>query len=274
VNRSDGGGLPIEQFIQALTSQLDRAQAALALKADAGLPLTFAVKDLSLELRTHVDMAGSVVRIAPAGPGDPAASTLRLSLTTITKPMIEENTPRMAVDKSEPSLKEAVGTELNEEEQRRLEWAGVHTVSQLQQLQQRSGEDVLERVAQIPALRLRAALERATHPFIEQVSLHTPANGNGNGSGDGSRLLRIHGHNLMEDGHPLVQIGGESVPVLKASRRELLVSTLPQHASGELVVETSPGRAVQTRLNLAALGIPVHDATSSVAALPKDGGKP
>ena len=41
-------GLPIENFIQALTSQLDRAQAALALKARAGLPLTFAVKDLTL----------------------------------------------------------------------------------------------------------------------------------------------------------------------------------------------------------------------------------
>ena len=31
-------GLPIEQFIQALTSQLDRAQATMALKARAGLP--------------------------------------------------------------------------------------------------------------------------------------------------------------------------------------------------------------------------------------------
>ena len=46
-------GLPIEEFIQAITSQLDRTQEALALKADAGLPLTFAVRDLSLDLRTH-----------------------------------------------------------------------------------------------------------------------------------------------------------------------------------------------------------------------------
>lgn len=31
-------GLPIEDFIQALTSQLDRAQATMAVKARFGLP--------------------------------------------------------------------------------------------------------------------------------------------------------------------------------------------------------------------------------------------
>jgi len=52
------GGVPIEQFIQALTTQLDRAQNAMALKAEnLDLPLTFAVKDLSLDLRTHVEVA-------------------------------------------------------------------------------------------------------------------------------------------------------------------------------------------------------------------------
>jgi hypothetical protein len=40
------GGLPVEQFIQALTSQLDRVQSTMAMKARAGLPMTFAVKDL------------------------------------------------------------------------------------------------------------------------------------------------------------------------------------------------------------------------------------
>ena len=61
-------GLPIEQFIQALTSQLDRVQSSMALKMHAGLPLTFAVKDLTLDLRAHVEMAGSVVRIGRPSP--------------------------------------------------------------------------------------------------------------------------------------------------------------------------------------------------------------
>src|ERR1700757_4075200 len=83
-------GLPVEQFIQALTSQLDRAQDAMALKAHVR-PLTFAVKDLTLDLRAHFGMSGSVVHITPAGPGDSSASTLHLSLTSITRPMMEEN---------------------------------------------------------------------------------------------------------------------------------------------------------------------------------------
>jgi hypothetical protein len=170
-------GLPIEQFIQALTSQLDRAQTALALKARAGLPLTFAVKDLTLDLRAVVEMSGSVVRIRPAGPGETESSTLRVALTTITRPQIEENTQRLATASGEPTLSEAVGNQLSDDEIRRLEWAGVRTVSQLADLQEHAGPDALERVAQVPAMRLRAALERASHPFVSDVSTveHTDA---------------------------------------------------------------------------------------------------
>ncbi|MGH7451623.1 MAG: hypothetical protein ACRENG_09785, partial [bacterium] len=64
---NNDNSLPIEQFIQALTSQLDRAQDALRLKA-VNRPLTFAVKDLTLDLRSHLEISGSVVRIRPAGP--------------------------------------------------------------------------------------------------------------------------------------------------------------------------------------------------------------
>src|SRR5512135_3012187 len=124
MNERDAG-LPIEQFIQALTSQLDRAQATMALKARAGLPLTFAVKDISIDLRTHVEMVGSVVRIRPAGPGDVEASILHLALTTITRPMMEENTVQLSAEPDEPSLKEVLGNEMSEDEQRRLEWVGI-----------------------------------------------------------------------------------------------------------------------------------------------------
>ena len=47
--------LRLEDFIQAVQSQLDNAQAAMALKArNANLPLTFAIKDINLDLRAHV----------------------------------------------------------------------------------------------------------------------------------------------------------------------------------------------------------------------------
>jgi hypothetical protein len=226
-------GLPIEEFINALSSQLDRAQAAMALKARAGLPLTFAVKDISLDLRAHVEMSGSVVRIRPAEPNESEASILRLSLTTITRPMIEENTRQMSTEVDEQSLEDALGEEISEEERRRLEWAGIHTVAQLRDIQQRTGERAIERVAQIPVLRLRQALEHASRPRVNRVQAERAT--------DGTPMLRIRGHNLVREGQSTVRIGNQLLPMLHASEKELVVSPLAHQLSGTLVVETLPG---------------------------------
>ncbi|HEY6988848.1 MAG TPA: IPT/TIG domain-containing protein [Bryobacteraceae bacterium] len=236
--RDRDNGLPIEHFIQALTSQLDRAQNAMALKARAGLPLTFAVKELSLDLRTHVEMIDSAVRIRPAGPGEGDSSTLHLSLTTITRPMIEENTFAMISAPDEPSIRDVAGKDISEEEQRRLEWAGIHTVSQLVDLQRKSGEEAIERVAQIPVMRLRAALARAAEPSISHIMALDHPDGNG---ASGSTLLRVSGRNLTEDGELEVRVNGERVPVIRGNDRELVVAALPHHTAGTLSLETQSG---------------------------------
>ncbi len=62
--------MPFDVFIGSLTEQLDRAQASMALKARvAKLPLTFAVKDVSLDLRALVQLVDDDVFVRPAGPG-------------------------------------------------------------------------------------------------------------------------------------------------------------------------------------------------------------
>jgi hypothetical protein len=249
-------GVPIEVFIQALQSQLDRAQAAMALKAkNMHLPLTFAVKDISLDLRAHVEVVKNEIIIRPAGPGDAEASTLRISLTTITAPMIEENTAKTMVAADEPSLKDALGDSLSEEEQRQLEWAGVQTVSQLRDLENQ--QHVIERVARLPVDRLRAALDRAARPLVSRVTPERPVGAvqrpgpNGDGQGpDNSLLLRIRGHNLMRDRAPQVRIGGENVKVLKATEKELLVAPLAHQTGGSIVIETEPGMTAETEFDL------------------------
>src|SRR5262245_31168909 len=100
--------LPVEEFIQAITSQLDRAQAALALNAQS-LPLTFAVKDLSLDLRAHVEVVNGAVCIRSPSPGEAETSVLRMSFTTITRPMIQENTVSVQAAVDEPSLRDVLG---------------------------------------------------------------------------------------------------------------------------------------------------------------------
>src|SRR5262245_37886067 len=241
-------GVPIEQFIQALQTQLDRAQTAMAVKAEnLDLPLTFAVKDLSLDLRTHVEVVRSEVRIRPAGPGDRDASTLHLALTTITRPMIKENARPMSLDPDEPTLKEAVGDELSDEEQKRLEWAGVRTISQLRKIAGTGADKEIERVADLPVDRLRRALARASQPFVSRIDVH-PMTGD---EPDADRLLRIQGRNLVRTGPPRVAIGGQPVSVLKADEREVLIAPQPHQFSGTLSIETAPDSSTAMSFDLA-----------------------
>jgi hypothetical protein len=302
-------GLPIEHFIQAITSQLDRAQAALALKARAGLPLTFAVKDLTIDLRAQMEIVGSVVHIRPAAPSEPEASTVRLQLTTVTRPMIEENAVQLGPLPDEPSLRDVLGPDVTEDEERRLEWAGIHNVAQLRDLQRRSGEEALEKFTQVPVARLRAALSRASLPHIIKVTPELPPllPGDGNGKpvtkgpiedlGGIKRwpafvesprvpsatpkidigsidepaapavtppLLKIRGINLVREAPPKVMIGGEAVPVIKATEREIVVAPHAHMLSGTLAVEVEPGVMAQTEIQF--------PQPPSPATAPKNGG--
>ena len=241
--------VPIEQFIQALQTQLDRAQTAMAVKAEnLDLPLTFAVKDLSLDLRTHVEIVKSEVRIRPAGPTDSEASTLHLALTTITRPMIKENAKPLSLDPDEPSLKEAVGDQLTDEEQKRLEWAGVHTVSQLRRLADSGAGKEVERVADLPVDRLRQALLRASRPFVASIEPHESAD---NGATD--PLLRLRGRNLMRNNLlPHVSLAGQPVHVMAANDREIVIAPNAEQFSGTLSIETEPGQIAEMSINLPA----------------------
>jgi hypothetical protein len=224
--------IPVEDFVHAVQSQLDRVQQAMGMKARAGLPLTFAVTDLAIDLRAQVEMRESVVRIRPATADEPNASTLHITFGPITRPMMEENS-RPPV--REASIRDELGDQLSEEQQRRLEWAGVSTLSQLRQLGRQTDESALERVSSLPVGKLRAALTAAARPQVHGV-VAVPRPGNGGGA-----LLRIRGANLLgEDGSPTVSLGGRALDVLSAGEEELVAETGHPDPAGELEVRTGP----------------------------------
>ena len=275
-------GLPLEQFITALTSQLDRAQNAMAIKARLGYPLTFAVKELTLDLRTHIDMVGSVVQIRPAAPGDGEASVIHLALTTITRPMMEENTMQLAAQPGEPTLQEALGDGLTDEEKRRLEWAGVQTVSQLVELEKHADPEMVSKIANVPAMRLRAALERASQPSVSHVSpIASPRPSFDDAAPRSSfeprgvpaeaaptQRLRILGRNLLRGGsQPQVSLAGRPLKILAASANELVVEA-PRGAAaaGTLSVETQPGFAYSMELDQALASSVLSPSTGSTEA--------
>ena len=232
--------VPIEDFVQALQAQLDRAQRAMHTKArNLNLPLTFAVKDISIDLRTQVEVVKNQIRVRPAGPSDRDASVLHLTLTTITRPMIEENA--FAMDATEERIDEV--KDIPEEDRRKLEWAGLQTVRQLKQLHDQEGATTIGRMADLPVERLRKALQKMVQPMVSRVETE-------DGETPAQKLLRIRGQNLMRQQVPKVEIEGEAVSVLQASDREVLLAPKAHQFGGVLTIETEPNYVTQTAFDL------------------------
>jgi hypothetical protein len=148
------GSFLVEEFIDSITSQLDRVQDALRIKA-VNRPLTYALKDMSLELKVFVELdPQGKVRFRTSGPNESGASVVQLGFTTITKPMIEENTISLAASRS-PSLEEAG---LAPDERLRLERMGVRNVAQLERLQSSAGMQSVARFSEVPIDRIKRAL--------------------------------------------------------------------------------------------------------------------
>lgn len=159
-----GAGYPIEDFLEAITAQLDQTQDALRLKA-VNRPLTFALKDFNVDLKVFVEMdSQGRVTFRPAGPNESGASTVSIGFTTITRPMIEENTISMEMAQA-PTLEE-LG--LGRDEQRQMAKIGVRNGAQLKTLQRNAGEDTLSRYTGVDLGRIRGALNLA-RPRVEDV---------------------------------------------------------------------------------------------------------
>ena len=269
-------GIPLDLFISSLTEQLDKAQATMALKARVGkLPMTFAVKELSLDLRAFVQMVDDDVYLRPAGPGDTEASTLKLALTTITKSMIEENAMDFASEDPKFNLREALGDKVSEEDQRRLERIGVRTVTQLTELRKTAGADVIARLSRMPVNRLQQALLAASAPRVTRVDMPprggfngdygddtgaamTGGNaGTGRGSASGVALApRVHlSTPLLRPGRlPLVRAAGQAVPVAEAQDGQLVLQPLASQLGSDAEVDFGDGHVATVPLTAGSLG--------------------
>lgn len=257
-------GVPLDVFIQSLTEQLDKAQAAMALKARvAKLPLTFAVKDVSLDLRAFVQMVDDDVYIRPSSPGDSEASTIKLTLTTITRSMVEENAVDFRADKPEFSINEAMKGQLSDEEQRRLERIGVRTVEQLHELRQTAGADVVARLARMPVNRLQQALMASAAPRVTEVSHVDQGDG---GSGPPARLVHVQAPALRRGRTPLIRAAGLEVPVLEAEEGRLVLAPLASQMGLDAEVDFGDGQIAHLPLSQGAMGRWATAATAATTA--------
>lgn len=247
-------GVPFDLFISSLTEQLDKAQASMAIKARLGkLPLTFAVKEISLDLRAFVQILDDDIYLRPAGPGETEASTIKLQLTTITKPMIDENSVDYSTEDPKFSLREALGDQISEGEQRQLERIGVRTVQQLNELKEKAGTDVIARLSRMPVNRLQQALLRAAAPRVTKVE-HGAGNGDGSGSGDTSGRVHLSAPGLRPGRLPRVRAAGESVAVVGAEDGRIVLAPMASQLGCEAEVDFGDGQIARVHLSEGQLG--------------------
>lgn len=158
------GGFAVEDFLEAITNQLDRTQDALRLKS-VNRPLTYAVRDFSMELKVFVELgADGRVVFRPSSAEDTGASVVNIGFTTVNRTMIEENTVSLSSVRS-PTLDE-LG--LDEQERRQLERLGVRNAEQLDQLKRTTGETTVSRYSGLPVDRLRRAMAQG-RPSVTSV---------------------------------------------------------------------------------------------------------
>ncbi|NML44209.1 hypothetical protein HHL11_10645 [Ramlibacter sp. G-1-2-2] len=252
-------GVPFDLLIQALTEQLDKAQASMALKARVGrLPMTFAVKDVSLDLRAFVSMVDDDIYLRPAGPGDAGASSIKLALTTITRSMVEENAVNFQAEDPKFSLREALGDRINPEDQRSLERIGVRSIGQLNELRQAAGADVVARLARMPVNRLQQAMLAASAPRVTRVE-QDPAPVKTAPVATRAPLpqptrLHIEAPLLRPGRLPLIQAGGTPVPVVQAQDQTLVLQPLAHQLGTVAEVDFGDGQVAAVKLTDGSVG--------------------
>ena len=79
-------------FVEAVTAELDRARDLSRLKSEAGRPLTYLVKDLSINLNVFPEYDGERVVFRTAEPNESGASGLKLELASATAPVVAQTT--------------------------------------------------------------------------------------------------------------------------------------------------------------------------------------
>jgi hypothetical protein len=228
--------IPIEDFLRSLGSQLDRAQESLALKVRAGRPLTWALKDISLDLQVFVEHdAQGRVTWRHAAPNEQGASRITLTFTTITRSMVEENTNQLEEDDPRSLDDLRSQAKLSEADQRQLDWLGIRTVGQFKRLSEDTDPRAVQALSGIPVDRLSALLQASARPMVSRSEMRDDA--------DGQPLVHLYGANLVGNGATEVHLNGEAMEVVDSRPHRLVVRPMEHHRDGQVEVTVGRERA-------------------------------
>ncbi|NMH88787.1 hypothetical protein [Flavivirga algicola] len=235
----------LESFLDSLIVELDKARETLAIKA-INKPLTYAVKDVNLEMQLFPSFDGDNVSFITAQPGQEGASKIAIQLGSITDQQIRKTT-------KEPTTTQDVSIDLIDEidtdTKNTLRKIGVTSVNDLDKIQKKNVDLLKASNKKVDYGKLANLLNKARRtenpPRVGRVNFNISRS---------ASTIDVEGDNLIFDKKykPVAVFNGEMVDFTSATKSNLKIqidSDKVKDKDNELIVISDPFTLFKMKLD-------------------------
>jgi hypothetical protein len=225
----------LESFLDSMIVELDKARETLALKA-INKPLTYAVKDISMDLQLFPSYDGDKVKFITAQPGQSGASKVSIQLGSITDQQVRETSKLPA--KNDISIDSIDG--IDEGTKKNLKKIGVTSVKDIEKIEKKNVDLEKAGTGSINYKNLTGMIEKARRakmpPIVSKVSLTKH---------DDGPVLDVQGRNLSvaQKYIPVAVINNQLAEVLSHKSDRILIKANKNQLNihkNEVVVTLDP----------------------------------
>jgi hypothetical protein len=225
----------LESFLDSLIVELDKARETLALKA-INKPLTYAVKDIALDLQLFPSYDGDNVKFITAQPGQSGASKVSIQLGSITDQQVRE-TSRLPA-KNDISIDTIEG--IDDTTKKNLKKIGVTSVKDMEKIEKKNVDLGKTGTDGASYKNLTGMIEKARRakmpPAVSKVSITKSIDG---------PVLELNGKNLAlaKRYTPVVVVNNELAEVMSHKHNSIVVKVKEDQLTdgkNEVVVTLDP----------------------------------
>ena len=235
----------LESFLDSLIVELDKARETLAVKA-INKPLTYAVKDVNLEMQLFPSFDGNNVKFITAKPGEEGASKIAIQLGSITDQQIRKTSKKQRTNED---VSIDLIDEIDDDTKSTLRKIGVTSVNDLTQIQKKNVD--IEQISnkKVNYGKLAGLLKKARRnnspPSVKNVKFNISKS---------QSVINVDGENLVLDKEytPVAIFNGKLADLKEATKNNLQVNVdkkLINEDENELIIVSDPFTVYKMKLN-------------------------
>ncbi|RYY59740.1 MAG: hypothetical protein EOO05_12350 [Chitinophagaceae bacterium] len=237
----------LEDFVDSLVVELDKTRETLSIKA-INKPLTYTVKDMSLDLNIFPTYDGDQIKFVTAQPGQTGASKVTLQLGSITDQQVRA-TSKTQGKPGDVSINEI---EVDKTTQKELRKMGVTSIDDLQEIENKNIniEKASDKKIDYSKLinQLKQVKRNSNPPKVKSVSLSMDNN-------RGEPYLVVKGENLgvNADFRPVAVFNDTLVRVAEHNQEEIRIHIPDANkfkATNDLVLTLDPYAIIKMNVKI------------------------